>query len=214
MTKATKMFVFVSRGDNWLSKLILRVLGEWTHMGLGFVLETGAIVYYEALFRKGVQGPKPLAEIDRWAAARPGRRYAMRLLPDMNSKAEEKRIIVRTYQDVAGYNGLQLLSMWFLERVGRRFGWRVPRSRGRVVCSELVARVLHPEYDLRDAERSTFDAVNPTSAWRRLLDILKAREIRPRIVSSGQGGATPAPPASISNAERADPNAEKPGARP
>ena len=196
---AVRMFVFVTRGDGLLAKLIARVTGEWTHMGLGFELSDNRRVYYEALFGKGVQGPKPLSELEQWAAARPGRRYALRVLPGMDHAAGLKRVIVNTYKDVAGYGELQILSMWFFERVGRRFGWRAPRSRSRIVCSELVARVLMPEFDLRDAVRRSFDEVNPTSAWVKLLSILRQRS---NSAENGQGAQTQATPRATGGSSR------------
>jgi len=173
---ATGMFLFFSRNDSLVSRLIRRVCGcPWSHCGFGFSFDepekqsprisridaNGAAqtaVYYEALFGRQIAPPRPLADLAAWAAAAKGREFVVVDIPFVSPEiAERKRMIAETFVQAATYGGLQLLAMFFF----LEFGWRVPRSVGRVVCSEFVARVLFPEIWMLD----NFDEVTPGDVW-------------------------------------------------
>ena len=163
-------FVFFAAGDNLFSRLIAKICGVWSHAGVGFRLQNGDSIYFEALFAKGVQGPKPLVHLMEWVVKSQKRRVAIVELPIEANVCERKYGIAQTYRDLAGYGEWQLLAMWFFEKIGRRWGWHVPRSPGRVVCSEFAARVLWPEIPLTDSMRPRLDEVTPGSAWRAVKD--------------------------------------------
>ncbi len=173
--KAVKTFlVFVHCPERLLSRLIVRITGHrlpdysdrWNHMALGFELSDGALVYYESLFGRKVEGPKSLTNLTDWAAESPStRQLAMPNLPLTVDESERCRVMTETWVGTIGYAEWQLVTMWLFERLGIP----VPLSPFRVVCSELAARAVKPfRVDLTDAERPTEDYVNPNSAWRKL----------------------------------------------
>jgi len=163
--RIVSMFLFFAAGDSWFSRLIAKVCGGWSHAGIGFRFSDTSSVYFEALFAKGVRGPKPLPHLVAWSKEKPGRRLAIVELMIPENICERKYGIAQTYSGLIGYGEWQLLAMWAFERFGKRWGWHVPRSPGRVVCSEYAARVLHPEFELRDSIHTRFDEVTPGSAW-------------------------------------------------
>jgi hypothetical protein len=158
------MFIFFSLGEGWLSRLIAKVCKNWSHMGVGFRFSDGTAVYFEAWVPR-VRGPKPLSHLIDWVHQKPKRRLAIVELLIPPNLCERKYGIAQTYSGLIGYGELQLLAMWAFERFGKRWGWHVPKSPGRVVCSEYAARVLYPEFDLRDSIHTRFDEVTPGSAW-------------------------------------------------
>jgi hypothetical protein len=162
--KVTGMFVFFCAGDGLLSKAILK-FGVWTHAGIGWTYENACADYLEALFLKGIRSPRPFYYVKDWLNEAPKtRKLEIINLPFSPELAERKRRIATTYVGRAGYAEAQLLAMLAFEK----WGWRVPKSEGRVVCSEYAARILYPEIDAT-AQGRTFDEVTPTS----LYEILK-----------------------------------------
>ncbi len=141
--------------------------GWASHMGVGFELEDGRQVYYESLIKQGFVGPDPIdklyAYVHSVAAAR-----AIIIDAGLDAQTSARKLsICEANAGTTGYNQWQLASMLMLER----YGLPVPHSPNRWVCSEAAARILYPEIDLRDMRRTTFDAVNPNSAWRRWCEI-------------------------------------------
>lgn len=188
--EATAIFVFVAAGEKIFSRLIRRVTGPWSHMGIGFATSDARLIYFEALFGRGFRGPRPLEDLIAWQGGRSDRRFRIEWVHSLEGLAHLKYVIAKTYVGKAGYGELQLLAMWFFERIGRRLGWHVPRSPGQVTCSEAVARILYRDLDLRDPDHPRFDEVTPTSAWNRLL----ARTAKsPCTASEGGGGTHPLP---------------------
>jgi len=203
-----EMFLSMNR-KAWISRLIARVSGPWTHMGIGFDLEDGAQIYYESLFTEGFHGPKPWSKIPAWAEQDPRRKWARRSLDLSPEISERKRAVAQAHVGRLGYAAWQLLAMWWFERVGRRYGWHVPRSPNKAVCSEAVAAILWPEVKLTTPERPGLDEVSPSSAWEKIARIAEAagglglnsyptnavnNALRgPRIVRNAQGVPTPAP---------------------
>lgn len=162
-----EMFAFWTHGEKWISQVISRVTGcPWSHCGIGFVLEEGKTtkrVYFEALFSGGFQGPKPWNDVTDWKAANKERRLFSRELGTGPDMAMKKLSLCRQLVGIRSYFAWQLVCMYFFER----FGWKVPRSDKKVVCSEIVGRVLYPEMDLR-TEGRTFDEITPCSICQRI----------------------------------------------
>jgi len=175
--KAEKIFIFWSYVPEFWSKAIVRITGNqlpdksdrWSHMGIIFQLGDGSSEYYEALFEEGFVGPKPLSALVEKLQDKKGE------LSIGNADIREVYVpaiyeLCKGWVGKKGYNQWQLASMWFFERFGRWLGIPVPRSPDKVVCSEVVARLVYPHIDLRDETRTEFDEVNPNSAWRKFIN--------------------------------------------
>ncbi len=171
---ATRTLIFWSYVPEFWSKIIVRITGNklsdksdhFSHMGILFELEDCSFEYYEALFGKGFIGPKPFDKLKQKVADSHGDLCWL----DTCLKSPESELIrqrCKRWVGTRGYFGWQLILMWWFERIGRHLGWHVPRSPIRVVCSEAVARLVWPFFDLRDPEHNGFDEVNPNSAYRR-----------------------------------------------
>jgi len=167
----TGMFVGFNWGDSWLSKRIQATTRGPSHALVGFEFKNKEPEYYEALIAKGVEGPKPYRKVKEWFLESPDTRNIdmIRLDGISPESLKTKRAIAQTYVGTAGYAEMQLLAMLMFER----HGWRVPKSTNRVVCSELVARILVPEIDLTSEQRS-FDEITPGY----LYDALKTHTLR------------------------------------
>lgn len=150
------MFVFFCWGEGHLSWLISHITGGPSHAGVGFEYEDGTEPdIFEALFAKGVRR-KPRSALLQWFAANEKRRLEVIRLNKISRPAMwAKRAQAQAYKGTAGYAELQLLAMYLFERWGRR----VRESGKNMVCSELVARLIAPEYSWAD-ERS-FDEITP-----------------------------------------------------
>ena len=163
---AIAVYVFFTKGEKVLSKMICAAEDSpFSHMGIGFRLVSGLEYYYEALVRKGFRGPLPLADLVAWQAEKQKRALVILELPCLASRAETKRIVTDTFRDVVTYYEWQLVALLF----AIKFGWPMFESPSRVVCSEIVARILSPEIELRDKTHKIFDLVTPGHAWRTLL---------------------------------------------
>ena len=182
--KTLKTFLFWSYDPaSPMSKLTIRITGNqlpdksdsWSHSGLGFELSDGELVYYENLFSTGFQGPKPVAKLIEFGrtTGRVEIQYVDFIYPKESEQIRQK---CQSWVGRRGYYGWQLVSMWAFERFGRFVGTHLPRSPGKGVCSEDVARLVFPWVDLRDSIRSGFDEVNPNSAWRQWMKILAERD--------------------------------------
>jgi hypothetical protein len=175
-TRIVSVFLFFSRDVGWFSNLIAKFCGGWSHMGIGFksIDEFGIIrsFYYESLFAKGPTGPRPLQHLLAWVSKKTGRKLAIVQLGLPENICERKYGAALTWVGLAGYAEWQLLAMLAFERFGRRWGWHVPRSIKRVVCSEYDTRILLPDLDLGGGDRRP-DEVTPGSAW----DVITAVEI-------------------------------------
>lgn len=174
--RAIRVWLFWSTSWEFISLMIRRVSGgKWSHLGLGFDLDDGRQVYFEALFENGWDGPHPVSELVEFEETRRGQ-YERHYIPWIDAgRAHELFLRALSMVGKAGYHQWQLLAMWAFERVGRRIGLVVKDDPDRVVCSEGVARVIYPDVDLRDPERPTFDSVNPCSAYLRFKQIVKER---------------------------------------
>ena len=178
--EAVEAFIFWTYDPAaWISRLIVRITGRqlpdksdaWSHMGIGFKLLSGVDIYYEALFSEGFCGPKSFRKLLVFSET--GGQLAVENIECIGeSEVQQVWENCEALIGKRGYYAWQLFSMWAFERFGRFVGAHVPRSPGRVVCSEIVARLLYPYIDLRDEERA-FDEVNPNSAWRKWKQIKK-----------------------------------------
>ena len=143
---------------------------RWSHAGIIFNLDNGESEYYEALFSEGFVGPKPTTHLIEKISEKNGK---LKILDSGIKEIYCQGIYLQCQSWVGkkGYNKLQLVSMWFFERIGRWIGWKIPRSPNKLVCSEAVARLVYPYIDLRDEIRTRFDEVNPNSAYRKFIKI-------------------------------------------
>lgn len=162
----TGMFVFFSWGDGRLSRLITKVTGGPSHTGVGFTYADGSSYIYEALFARGVVGPKPFYRVKEWAKKAPGRMLEIVDVQGLSPAAlATKQLVADGYVGTAGYAELQLLAMYCFERFGRR----VKTSTAHVVCSEYAARVLLPEINVATADRD-LDEASPSYLRETLLN--------------------------------------------
>ena len=165
---ADRTFIFWVYSGSVLARIAARVGdGPWGHMGIGFNLSNGMQIYYEALFAQGFVGPISISELHNFIIEKPKRKYAIEYTDLNESQSRQKLKACEEMRGTAGYAELQLLAMAMSER----YHIPVPRSPRRVVCSEAVSRILSPEIELRDSRRTRHDMVNPSSAWRRWLEI-------------------------------------------
>lgn len=174
---AYDVFVFFSCGEGFLSKQIRRITGgSWSHCGIGFETSDGPI-YYEALFSDGFTGPRPLSDLQTWCHTDDRRAIAVLSLNVGQAIATEKLAKSASWVGHVGYYAWQLAAMW----AWQRFGWKVPKSPGRVVCSEAVASLIHPEIDVTDAFHA-MDEITPAFLWQKLIS---RRETTVRTQSPG-----------------------------
>jgi len=135
--------------------------------------------YIEALFGRGVRRPRPVSDAYAWAARRPSRRIESWPLISLDPADQPSALARRkfaqalTWVGAAGYGHLQILAMLLRKKIG----WPVRRTIGRVVCSELVARIMYPEIDLRDGR--DFDETTPANTLRAAIR-LNGRILTPR----------------------------------
>jgi len=165
---AVSVWALFTRSEEPIGKAIRFAAGEpWQHAGIGFTLADGEGVYYEAHWNDGFAGPKPLERLLTWGRKAAGNEYVIVPLPRLpQERAQDIRACAQALTGIASYGRAQLFWMLLFER------WRipVPRSPAKMVCSEALARLVQPEYDLRDRAHRTWDVVTPASAWRRLME--------------------------------------------
>tara|TARA_R110000824_G_scaffold10585_2_gene46525 strand:+ start:43 stop:603 length:561 start_codon:yes stop_codon:yes gene_type:complete len=167
--KAVSCYIALNHArDTFLGKLICWVQAPglvWrghadtipTHARLGFTLEDGSQVYFEALEGSGFDGPKPEKRVQNWVKNGSGRwthHYNLDLAPGIAEQIHER---AQGRLGQWSYSVPQLLGMYF----ALRFGARLRQSPDKVICSEAVARLLFPDVDLR--ENRTFENVTPLS---------------------------------------------------
>lgn len=157
--KAVSVYVFWTRGDGVISRLIAYVLNcKWTHCGIGFKMVDGSEIYYEALAGQGVVGPRPLEDLVLWQLRKPASRQVLVLeFPDLAQAADTKRQLVEGDKYLVTYSELALLGHWFLAR----YGLPLKDTPNRVICSEYVSRKLPPDYDPRCAAYPNHDSITP-----------------------------------------------------
>lgn len=154
----TRIGLVFNWGDLLICRAISAVTGGPSHVALAFDGEVGGYpVYYEALLSEDVAGPKPLDRIYRWKLESARRRVEVIWLPAKPEQAARARLFAQTFVGSASYGAMQLF--WMLAMI--RWGWRVPRSIGKVVCSEYVVRCLYPDIWTQD----NFDEVTPADVY-------------------------------------------------
>lgn len=186
-----RVFIFWSFVPELWSRLIVNITGRkmpdqsdhFSHMGIAFEFEDYTTEAYEALFDKGFFGPEPLESIVHKVESKGGM-IVVRGTGMTDGPAQEVYDRANSWVGTKGYHAWQLAAMWWFERFGRMFGWHVPISPGKHVCSESVARLLAgptpdkiewPYIDLRDDVHTRFDEVNPNSAYRKYLSITQGQ---------------------------------------
>jgi hypothetical protein len=116
-------------------------------------------------------GDQKFADLVKWSLDKHHRLMVVELPSHLiiNAQAmyEDCMAMTQKWAGRRGYFSWQLAQMWLFQR----YGIPVRPSPSRVVCSEAVSRILSAFslIDLRDKRRKTHDAVNPDSAWRRVL---------------------------------------------
>ena len=144
MSKATSAWIGFSRSFDLVGNLTAfvtwregRLCDVPSHTFIGFDLDDGSSIYYEALMGAGWTGPWDRNDVVRWQARFRGRKVwftQLRRSPEqvaaMHGKAEDMRGHV-------GYSAKQLWQLWALQRLGRR----VPRDDDAIVCSDGVSVV-------------------------------------------------------------------------
>lgn len=159
-----------------LNIVTMIVTGSWkVHCGVLFRFKSGKVVYFEARFKEGFVGPFPFEKLCRWSDSKFYHRLHIRWLnlkiPSIRKKYE---LAMRMVKNKTGYAKSQLICNWALERLG----WPVPTDPTRVTCSESVALIAAPEYDLTDSKRRNPDAVTPGSMWEKLNSLIRTRKER------------------------------------
>ena len=164
--KPIQMYVFFCWGDSLFSRLISWVIKGPSHVGVGFEYKGNQEPdIIEALFGKGVRR-KPLEKLLAWAHGKKKRRIEIVKLKGIGyTEMAIKRAVAENYCGTAGYGESQLFAMFLFEKFGRR----VRESLDRVVCSELVARLIAPEYDF--SKERTFDEISPAFLYNKLKSI-------------------------------------------
>ena len=118
-----------------------------SHAGLMFTKEDGTKFYYETHSPDGWQGPTPIKWLEDWVAKDDKRWVRYR---ELNlTQQEMNKVWVRASEKLMDpawmdYRELQIAGM-LLRRI---FKFRVKMSPS-PVCSEAVAKMLYPYYDLR-----------------------------------------------------------------
>lgn len=170
-----KVFIFWSYVPEWWARAIVRITGRrlpdksdaWSHMGIGFESSDGQRIYYEAIIDKGFVGPLPIQNLINKINQHKEGRAAIKYLTFEPYRVRGIQKECENWRGRKTYHQWQLAAMWFFERLGRWTGYHVKQSPDKLVCSEAVARLIYPPYDLRDELRRRFDEVNPNSAWRK-----------------------------------------------
>lgn len=158
---AVAVYVISVCGDGRLSKLICKITGgRYSHSAIGFRLSDGTEVYYEALVGKGFRGPKPLTHLVEWQAENRARRLLVHELLDVTAvEAENARLVTETFSSCVTYSEWQLFLFWMLVRLGADLFADTPN---RVICSEIVARILITiGINLRIEDTQLFDEIPP-----------------------------------------------------
>jgi hypothetical protein len=203
--------IFTADDSNFWSRQIQRITGSrWSHVALGFELDSGDMVYFECLLEKGFQGPKMFSKLLSWSQQSAAHRYSCVCVDLPPEICNLKLTIANAWVGHVGYSAWQILLDWYFLRIGRFIGFQVPDSPRKMVCSEAVARILQPEIDLRDPIHNTWDSTTPGSIWDRLLEInqlAKANQFFARLVPQPnspprRGGA---PRAGVGKCQEAQP---------
>jgi hypothetical protein len=177
---AVSVFLFFTAADDERFSRATQAAcdGPWSHIGIGFTMSDGSRVYFEALLKRGFVGPRPFSGLVKWGLEKHHRFLVVelpaRLIINPQAIYEDALEMTAKWSGRHGYHAWQLASMWLFQR----YGLPVPGSDGRVVCSEAVSRILaaFSNVDLRDKRRASHDAVNPVSAFVRILAYLQGLE--------------------------------------
>lgn len=169
-----KAFIFTSRSADKIGNAIawfsapkswwLQIHNVPSHTGLMFVRNSGESEYFESHSPEGWRGPKPKSRLEDWAGDHEKRWFKMRPL---DVSIEEAQALYQscsdrlTDPDWIDYPEHQI---WEMAKA-KLFKGDIKRSKG-VICSEAVAKILYPYFDLRlwSGKRPiTFDEITP---WR------------------------------------------------
>lgn len=168
---AVKVWLFWTDDHSLFSALIRQVAGAPSHMGIGFSLSDGTDVYYEALFSNGFTGPWPKRALIDWREEDKRRRLVV-MDTWINPTWSEK--IHQNAQEMRGrvsYGKVQILWNWFFERIGQHAWIRIPKTCGKVTCSESASTLIGPQIDLRTRQRKHFDEITPNHALLQFLSL-------------------------------------------
>ena len=154
-----------------LALAIASVTGSFvSHAGVIFLFRDGEAAFpacYEAK-TTGFRGPVHLRDIvSEWTG--PLRNFHIRWLPDVPyySVTEKFRRAHRWAYNKQGYDWLAILQIWLHARLGLP---PIKHDERKLICSEAVARLIYPEYDVRFG--GTFDLVTPGYLFREINRLL------------------------------------------
>tara|TARA_Y100000310_G_scaffold315697_1_gene366514 strand:+ start:525 stop:1082 length:558 start_codon:yes stop_codon:yes gene_type:complete len=130
-----------------------------SHARIGFILEDGREVFFEAReFKKqGIQGPLLESKVEEWKREDP-RRWTRKYFFDFDQEAVDE--MFNECRDKVGkweYSMSQNFGVW----LNRLTGIRLPRTTSRVNCSEFVAYILEPNFPIGWRDDKTLDEIAP-----------------------------------------------------
>lgn len=185
---AVGVAIFWTSSPEPFSRVIKRVTGgEYSHMGIIFRFDSGREIYFESLFSAGVTGPSDVDKLKEWVRANAERRVLIEQLSWLTpEQCQHIYRLAYAQSGKAGYGKVQVISHWWMERVGKRYGFRMRNTPDRQTCSEFVTRVLLRYVSLLDKVRDHADSVTPESARVALYQLLKDLRIRPKTIQWSQ----------------------------
>lgn len=140
-------------------------LAEVSHMGLIFEFADGEKIIHEALLSEGYC-EKPAARLLRFEGKTAGNRMILAWLPLDAARAQALYEASKDQLGKHSYAVDQIAAFMICKSlIGRLLRLTVSTGEGRVVCSEITARLLAPfGFDLRDRTDESFDSVVPQEA--------------------------------------------------
>lgn len=153
----TNVYIFTSRGDDWLSNAI--ALGSapvsWmpqlrnvpSHTGLMFEMESGKKFYFETHTPDGWKGPKPVRRLEEWE--RKGSKRWVRYRELDLSPSEMEKVWDKCHEKLLDLHWQDYREFQIVELLVRRFTKARVKQSPSPVCSEAVAKILFPYFDLR-----------------------------------------------------------------
>ena len=142
------IWVFTSKGNNLLGKAITRITEpkEWksedvpTHAGVVMVYSNSIVTYTEAFLGEDWAMDLNISKLKSYAKQDGCWVKVFNVFPLTQAQLDYVYCTSRVYTKLWHYSIMQLFRM--LRK--RMFGWSIPQTPTSVVCSEAVARLLHP----------------------------------------------------------------------
>lgn len=163
-----KVYIFFTATDTLVSKLIRFVTkGQWSHVGIGFKDKDGSEFYYEALAGKGFRGGKAMSDLVSWQSEKPkSRSVAILDIPALRDGGDQFLGMAMAYSNTVTYGEMQLLAHFFVAKLGMS----LKNTPNKVICSEIVSRIVYPTLNLMDEVHHNHDMVTPQSLFDKLIE--------------------------------------------